>query len=810
MIRARAATILAAWLALLLAAHAPPAAAQTVSVRSGAHDGFDRLVFDMPGRRPWRVVPRADGASVIFDGNGPRFDFGAVFERIDRQRLRAISAPDGGGQVDLVFDCDCRIAPFWHAGDMLVIDIADSPPAADPAAADPAAADPAAADPAAAPPAADPVVDTPPAVDPVATPPAADAVAAPPAATPPAPPAPPAADGAGLRRPSTAGAALATRLDGRSGPPIAALPEVPDTPPVDGFDAMRSVLGQQLGRAVNQGLVTPATDRQGRDPGPPVPPPAPPGAPPPAGAGIAAGRSTVPGLRITTSMDRDANGPPRADRAAKTCPPTAHLDVPAWGGTRPFALELGHLNGTLFGEFDTVQEANALRLARLYIHFGFGTEARQVLGWLDPGAPEVARAHDLSRLVEGAPLAAGAALAGALGCGEPGVLWAILAGPDLPEGAVFDHRALRRSFVALPVGLRRAFGPALVQRLLDAGHRETADAILRHLRGGDAPSDAETGLARAARAVERGEDAAAEAALRAVTRSNSEQTGIALAETIERALARAAPVDFDDAQLAGALAFEHRGTPLGGRLAQAYVSALAASGAFAEAMSEFERLRRSLEDVEAARVASVLVVYLVRQADDVTFLRAITGDRIAAPGSLDAPAALGAARRLLALGFPGQAARHVARGQGVWPGAEGAARREVRARIALMQARPAAALRELLSLDGEALDLLRAEALVARGDHGTARRLFAARGADRRADRAALHTHRAAAMAQAEDPSLRALGDILMRDAAAPAAAGVAGVADLSAHRALLERSTALRGAMARLLATTPAQAVTQ
>ena len=787
MTRARPATILAAGLVLWLVVVARPVAAQTVPVRSGAHDGFDRLVLDMPGRRPWRVVHRADGASVIFDGAPLRFDLGAVFDRIGRQRLRAISAPGGGRRLDLGFACDCRIAPFWHAGDMLVIDIAD-----------------AIADAASGP----PVRRT--AAAPAS--PAARASARPRPLT-----LPGAADARGPRRLSPAGTALAARLDGRAGPRIESLPDTGGAPPRDGLDTMRAALGRQLGRAASQGLVSLAADRQGRAtpppaavppvPQPPVPPSASPEVPPPDGSGHGPRGPAVPGLRITTSMDRDAIGVPRAGPAPGACPPGPHLDVPAWGGTRPFAFELGHLNGMLYGEFDTVREGVALRLARLYIHHGFGAEARQVLGWLDRDAPGVALAHDLSWLAEGAPTAAGTALAGALGCGEPAVLWAALAGPGLPGDAVFDHRALRRSFVALPAGLRRTLGPDLVQRLVAAGHRGTADAILRQLRGGDAPSDAETGMARAALAAETDDDAAAREALRAVTRTNAEQTGVALAETIERALARAAPVDFDDAQLAGALAFEHRGTPLGGRLAQGYVSALAASGAFDEAMSEFERLRPTLEGPDAARVASVLATYLAGQADDITFLRAMTSDRIAAPGALEGGAALGVARRLLALGFPAQAARHVARAQGVWPGADAGARRMVRARIALAQARPAAALRELLGLDGEAAALLRAEAFAARGDHETARRLFTAGDASRRADRAALHTGRAAAMAEAKEPSLRALGQALSRDAAAPA---VPVTADPAPHRALLERSTALRGAMARLLAETPAQPATR
>lgn len=289
-----------------------------------------------------------------------------------------------------------------------------------------------------------------------------------------------------------------------------------------------------------------------------------------------------------------------------------------------------------------------------------------------------------------------------------------------------------------------------------------------------------------------------------------------MAEMIERALARGDPVDFEDAQLAGALAFEHRGTPLGGRLAQAYLSALAASGAFDEAISEFRRLRDAVSEADAARVASVLISYLERQADDVTFLRAILSDGVTSPEALDDGVALGVARRLLALGFPDQAARHIAgtkpgvaahMAATVEDGTTNAAVRLLRARIALAQDRPAAAFRELLGLDGDEAGLLRAEALAARGEHAEARRLFAAHDEARRADRAALHTGRVAEMAAAGAPPIRDFGQLLASDAAAPA---VTAEADIASHHALLERSTELRGAMERLLAATPAAAARQ
>lgn len=758
---------LAACCGLWLAALLPPAAAQTVPVRSGAHDGFDRIVLDMPERRAWWVVPREGGATLLFDGDGLRFDLGTVFARIGRARLRAIADPGAGNRLDLVLDCDCRIAPVWHDGDMLVIDIG-APSTAVSAAAAPAAA--------------------------LVRPRLRGAMPL----------------GAG---PSSAAAALAARLDARPGPRRETPPDAGAAAPDGALDAMRDDLVRQLGRAASQGLLSLVPD-SGRPRTGPIADPdgmsAPPAAVPPAAVSPAPAKARatpreVPGLRITTGMDRARPGPPLPSQATGRCPAPALLDVPSWGGTQPLAREIGQLNAALFGEFDTVREDTALRLARLYIHHGFGAEARQVLGWLGEATRGHAEAQALARLVDGVPAPAGGTLAAALDCGEPGVLWALLSLPDLPPERVFDHRALQRSFLALPDGLRRVLGPGLVRRLTGAGHHRTAETILRHLRGGDAPADAETGLARAALARDTGKEAQADAALREIVRSNTPQTGLALAQSIERALARAAPVDFDEAQLAGALAFEHRGTPLGVRLALAYLSALAASGAFEEAMAEFARLRPSVAEAEAARVASVLVSYLQRGADDVTFLRAMLTDRLVAPGALDDSVALAVAQRLLALGFAEHAARHLAA-----PGPQGArpqdrARRLLRARIALEQDRPADALAEVAALDGEEAGLLRAEALALSGDHEAARRLFAAHDAARGADRAALHSGRAVALAGAEAPPLRAMGSLLAQ--APPAAAAAEGAHGIDAHRALLAQSLRLRDATAQLLAATPGRA---
>jgi len=300
------------------------------------------------------------------------------------------------------------------------------------------------------------------------------------------------------------------------------------------------------------------------------------------------------------------------------------------------------------------------------------------------------------------------------------------------------------------------------------------------------------------------EQAEADGALRELVRSNAAQSGEALAESIERALRQDQPVTLADAQLAGALAFEHRGTPVGNRLAAAYLGALGASGAFDRAIREFDRLRSTLVDETASKLAALLIEQLVHEADDVTFLRHVMTDRLAPSGSLPEPLALAVANRLLNSGFAGQALRYV---ESQSLGDENRNASLLRARIALAQGHADKAELELLGIDGGDADILRAEALASLGRHAAARRLFASRDNAVRADRAALHLNSPEAMGQSQNPLIRELaqavgeGQVVMPRAEADA---------IAVNHGLLDQSAKMRDIFRRLLATTPAPSLTR
>jgi hypothetical protein len=86
-----------------------------------------------------------------------------------------------------------------------------------------------------------------------------------------------------------------------------------------------------------------------------------------------------------------------------------------------------------------------------------------------------------------------------------------------------------------------------------------------------------------------------------------------------------------------------------------------------------------------------------------------------------------------------------------------------------------------------------------RGDHATARALFAGSAAQPEADRAALRTRDPASLAAAENPLLREVATVL-EEHPAPAAPGSV----LDRPRSVLEETRAARDVLTRLLAETP------
>jgi hypothetical protein len=735
------------------------ALAQTVEVRAGEHDTFTRLVFRLPERLDYTLSQAGSVAELRFARQGLEFDTSVVFERVPRTRLAALDGTSDGDPLRLLLDCACDTRAFWYGESALVLDISDPAPSSEA-----------------------PSPDT--GVTSEARPARLRPLPLP-------------AGG-----PSPAARLVADTLQDVPRPSL-------DTPVQDAaLEAGRAQLIKQLGRAASQGLLTPlrrpparsartaqlpapGSDAATHDPAPDKT------------DREAVERSADPSnvnLRAETSLDRAArpamtNG---LDPAGRQCPDPETVDVTRWTDGRAFPAQLGALRTDLLGEFDVPDQSAVMALARLYVHFGFGAEAGEVLAQMGERSPEAKALSAMAEILEtgdaGPHLAA---LSGKMGCPPHAALWSALSRRKLPADQPMNAESILQGLSALPPHLRAHVGPMLAKRFLESGFERHGARVRRMLDRSDVTRTPEAELVGAEVAMSRGETQKAEDELEAVVTQNAEPSPAALLRLVESRVARGADISYETAQLTGAYALEHRGTPLGAALADAHLSALAFSGAFDEAFAGLAK--RQADGGAAVRaLRSELVAHLTKRAEDHDFLRLITAPRNARPEALDPAAATAAGRRLLSLGFLSEAARFA---RPEVPNGASRARQLLRAEIALNDGRPLEAERALVSLSGKEVDLLRARARSRAGDHDAARRIYTGLGRMEAARRQAWLAADWPALAEDADAPMADVARAILK--AASRDEGTAGGV-LARDRQRLEASGETRELVRKLFAARP------
>lgn len=736
---------------LVFAVCAGPAAAQTVDVRAGEHDRFTRLVFKLPARLGYDLHRSEGQARLAFDRPGLTLDTSTVFQRVPKTRLTGIDRAPDGGAVILSLACDCDIETFWFSRASLVVDIRD--PSGRAAATKPASKD-------------------------------DDGVTLTPMALP-------------EKRRSVAAGLVAAALDRQT---AAAPPRTDVTVPAAEMvkDSRARLIGE-FGRAASQGLLSPrrvlpdparAESPATRAEPPATTPPEP----------VDRNRPNIQ-LHAETSIDRDMRAIMTAglgDSAADHCRDAGLVDVAAWGGDAPFGHQIARLRAGLVGEFDRPNAAAVRNLARLYIHYGFGAEARLVLEQFPEAEEPDGVLADLAAIVETGAAGPDSVLAGQMDCEPALALWSVLSRFSLPDDVPFDTDAVLRGFSALPTHLRAHLGPVLARRFLEAGHESESARVRRILDRSKTTDTPAAQLLEAEIALSQGDRDRAEDALATIVEDNAEPSAEALLRLIETRLDRGTDISYDLAQLAGAYAVEYRGRPLGADLSHAYLSALAASGAFDQAFAELpDTLGRN--DGREREIRSSLVGILTERADDYEFLRHVLAQVGDAPATLDPETTNQAAQRLLSLGFVDVA------GSLVGPEATGRparARKLLRAEIALRRLRPRQAEAELLGTSGADADLLRARARSMAGDHEAARALFAAAGMPQAARREAWLGRDWEALADDPDTALAAVAELKLGggEAGTDRPEGV-----LARSSDLIADSSGVRDAIRTLLKANPA-----
>lgn len=615
--------------------------AQPVTIRTGEHADFTRVVLTIPPDIEWRFGRDKTGYMLqlpVVDG----YDTRGFFDLIPRDRIADVSQDKGAGLLKLVVDCDCAADAFLYRPDILVIDVRDGR---------------------AAPGSPFEVM----------------------LSTAPEPRVAGAGTGFAVPRNSILPIVL---------PPVLAPPDtmpqrtdVPDKPVTErpeqvvhapqtldaALAALERAVTESLGRGLSQGLLEqgPANAGSGRPPNIAL------------RDALGAVGTQAPGISASTSVDPEAIPPDPVVTTTQTgeaCLPAAYFDVGSWGDDRSFQVQISEARAQLTQEFDRTDGAAVKELARRFLYFGFGREAEQVLQLDGVSSRERTYLVALARLIDGDSIVPGL-FDQQVSCATPAALWAMLAKREGPMDAKVNREAVLRSFFGLPFPLQVHLGPSLAERFIAIGDHHGASQILSATRAAPTrPIAAE--LAEAALAGANGAPVQAVIALSDLAKRDSRITAEAMTDLLDRAVKNDIALDLDDFVLADALRFENAQLPVAGDLAAAQARALTAMGHFAQARDLIAKERSAIGDSRAAMLAEELAKQETARLSDAEFLDFAFND-VQAPLSLATENAI--ARRLLGLGFPDQAS-------GMLTDEGGLERTYLRSQIALARGDPRAAI----------------------------------------------------------------------------------------------------------------------
>lgn len=812
----RRATAWRLWLVLpMLCALGAAASGQEITVRSGEHGPFTRLVLQAPEAFGWALGRAGNGYDLRVSPPPEGFETATVYDRIDRARIADL-ATQGADTLRISLGCLCHAEAFELRPGIVVVDIRDGPAPAD--AAFEAPLDGQAA----------------PAPEALARPRLASARPAPALRLPPPWPGRPAAQifGEFLSQSTQTAAQPPAAPVGPVGPAAPAGPPTaraaapapapaPAAPPAAGPDmleTLRSALLADLGSAASDGIVA-------FEPG------AQPGA-------FGPDSALPPNLRVETGVDRAlAQRRPRGLTAnGAPCRPNGQVALAAWGDERPPMEQIGAARAALLDGTDTPDTEAAKALARTYLHFGFGAEAAQVLEAFAISPQEAPGLHDLALMVDGLLPEDPERYVDQMSCDSNIALWAVLAQPEPgpPASAPIETGAVRRAFSLLPLHLRRHLGPILAQRFVQRGDLETARALSaaigRAVGGhGNAVAVMEARLTLAEDAAARTADDAAptapqepanaaapatkpgpehEEALQTLANLSTRGDAVAraaLQTSLEEALRTGRAADAQLLDMAEALLHETRGAEDSRGLARAAARVLARGGRFAPAFRQIEEFGLWQDGPTVSDVFTALAT----SGPDAELLRRAYPLPEADPApALDAGARQALAARLLALGFGARAEALLAAS----PTPDAPAVRLLMGAAALAREAPDETLRAIAGLSGPEATRLRAEAHLALGaPESAAPHIAALPDAASRAD-LAWRAGNWALLAETGTEAQKALATRRLAPETseapeAPADGRARAVPSLAESRALLSEGAALRAAVSSLLPATGAGA---
>ncbi|WP_171175444.1 hypothetical protein [Ruegeria sp. HKCCD8929] len=550
-------------LALGLILMATSTIAEELSVRSGEHKDFTRLVIKVPEGTSWTLDPSDNGARLNVELPDVTYDIDSVFGRLSQNRLLFLEQEKPGDGLDIGFACNCVANGFLHAGAMIVIDIRKSKDK----------------------PSAPPVL-------PLARPKPQKTLHAAHGNSLPIPEQAPKTGSRALPNPAPSlktaqtGQEIETQL----------LTQILKGTDQEVLDLDLAAVGPRQSGASLQTALERTLNLHN----------------------IAVG--TV----VDRDLTGDPTGVSLLE-SETACISDNVLDFASWSDGTSFSAQIADARSNLFGEFDRLDRGQALRLAKLFAYFGFGAEAEQILELADHSSDESSMIRAVAAAVEKPTALAENPFAGQQRCGGDAALWATLTEGHVAEDA--DTRAIELAFLRLPDHLATHLGPELARLLTKAGQLEAARRVLRAVERAGVNSEAAMALVEAELASAEENPDTEENKLKDAVEAEqaTAEAPLALIRLIGKRWEEQGVVSGKEVELAAAFALEYRRSELGDRLKMAHVLAMALNQQFDEAMGTLFRVSDNRPRKMWGQTLERVALAMTERADDITFLRHTLG-----------------------------------------------------------------------------------------------------------------------------------------------------------------------------------------
>lgn len=652
--------------------------AQVVTLRSGQHADFTRLVVTMSEPKSWDFGRTTGGYAFRIRSDDARYDLSTVFTKIPRDRLSAARVDDETGILHLDIACECHAVAAPFRPGIIVIDLLDGPPPPqspfEVALHDPGQALPVLA--------------------------AAQSVVRP------------------VRRPRNFTETAPLVIPNLQPLTQQNLPTIPPYKLVE-RDQQISALQGQLLKEFSSGVAAGIVSA-----GQPIPRRTAPLEP-----SVLEGPRILPiegaaNIAPTTASDpeqlriREGDNAVAPNAEGARCVAPDMLNIASWGDLEDPYAQLAIARASIIGEFDRFDSHNLKTLLKLYIFYGFGAEARQLAGQISIERHDLGLFRALADIIDEA--VTGEYFEGMATCDGPSALWSMLENPSRPVNSL-STSSIVNAFSELPLWHRQALGPKLADKLLATGENEAARAISESIRRAAGQGDHSVALIAARLELSATPTVSADYALDEIVQSSSPHAGAALSLLLESKIERGEEIDLTQVLALEAIAHEEKHTPLGPSFRRTIARSLAAADEGARAFSDYAaqapHLYPELWEILAEK-GSALTVATLAIAPPAGSLKEVS------PKTRRA-----IAERLLDAGFPDA-------GLGWIEGSPGIEEDLLRAQAALMVRDGRSALRAVAGKQDQFANRIRAEAHELLGDFSQAHEAWNGLGDDPKALRA--------------------------------------------------------------------------